>query len=72
MEIVCDFILICQYFMNFLVPYYLLTFNFLVGADSDTTSLKELLHAKIEKRKKQIHPAHNPRFNHLQLEIDCG
>jgi hypothetical protein len=24
------------------------------------------------KRKKQIHPAHNPRFNHdLQLEIDC-
>jgi hypothetical protein len=23
-------------------------------------------------RKKQIHPAHNPRFNHdLQLEIDC-
>jgi hypothetical protein len=59
--------------MNFLVSYYLLTFNFLVGADSDTTSLKELLHAKIEKRKKQIHPAHNPRFNHdLQLEIDCG
>jgi hypothetical protein len=59
--------------MNFLVPYYLLTFNFLVGADSDTTCLKELLHAKIEKRKKQIHPAHNPRFNHdLQLEIDCG
>jgi hypothetical protein len=30
------------------------------------------LHAKIEKRKKQTHPAHNPRFNHdLQLEIDC-
>jgi hypothetical protein len=30
------------------------------------------LHAKIDKRKKQIHPAHNPRFNHdLQLEIDC-
>ena len=30
------------------------------------------MHAKIEKRKKQIHPAHNPRFNHdLQLEIDC-
>jgi hypothetical protein len=24
------------------------------------------------KRQKQIHPAHNPRFNHdLQLEIDC-
>jgi hypothetical protein len=30
------------------------------------------LHEKIEKRKKQIHPAHNPRFNHdRQLEIDC-
>jgi hypothetical protein len=30
------------------------------------------LHAKIDKRKKQIHPANNPRFNHdLQLEIDC-
>ena len=30
------------------------------------------MHAKIAKRKKQIHPAHNPRFNHdLQLEIDC-
>ena len=36
------------------------------------TNLKEFLHAKIEKRKKQIHPAHNIRFNHdLQLEIDC-
>jgi hypothetical protein len=43
-----------------------------VGADSDSNKLKEFLHAKIEKRKKQIHPAHNPRFNHdLQLEIDC-
>ena len=30
------------------------------------------MHEKIDKRKKQIHPAHNPRFNHdLQLEIDC-
>jgi hypothetical protein len=30
------------------------------------------LHAKIDKRKNQIHPAHNIRFNHdLQLEIDC-
>jgi hypothetical protein len=38
----------------------------------DTNKLKEFLHAKIEKTKKQIHPAHNPRFNHdLQLEIDC-
>ncbi|CAN5206856.1 hypothetical protein BH18THE2_BH18THE2_16340 [soil metagenome] len=38
----------------------------------DTNKLKEFLHTKIEKRKKQIHPAHNPRFNHdLQLEIDC-
>ena len=31
-----------------------------------------MLHEKIDKRKKRIHPAHNPRFNHdLQLEIDC-
>ena len=30
------------------------------------------MHAKIAKRKKQIHPAHNPKFNHdMQLEIDC-
>jgi hypothetical protein len=38
----------------------------------DSNKLKEFLHAKIAKRKKHIHPAHNPRFNHdLQLEIDC-
>jgi hypothetical protein len=31
-----------------------------------------LLHEKIDKRKKRIHLANNPRFNHdLQLEIDC-
>jgi hypothetical protein len=30
------------------------------------------LNAKIDKRQKQIHPAHSSRFNHdLQLEIDC-
>ena len=41
-------------------------------AASDSDRLKELLHEKIEKRKKQIHHAHNPRFNHdMQLEIDC-
>ena len=38
----------------------------------DTNKLKDFLHAKIDKRKKRIHPAHNPRFNHdLQLEIYC-
>jgi hypothetical protein len=43
-----------------------------LGADSDSNKLKEFLHAKIAKRKEQIHPAHNIRFNHdLQLEIDC-
>ena len=43
-----------------------------MDTDSDSNRLKEFLHAKIEKTKKQIHPAHNPRFNHdLQLEIDC-
>ena len=40
--------------------------------DSDSDRLRQFLHAKIAKRKKQIHPAHNPRFNHdMQLEIDC-
>jgi len=40
--------------------------------DSDSDRLRKFLHAKIAKRKKQIHPAHNPRFNHdMQLEIDC-
>jgi hypothetical protein len=41
-------------------------------ATTNSDRLKELLHEKIAKRKKQIHPAHNPRFNHdMQLEIDC-
>jgi hypothetical protein len=40
--------------------------------NSDSDKLNEFLHEKIAKRKKRIHPAHNPRFNHdLQLEIDC-
>ena len=40
--------------------------------NSDSEKLREFLHAKIAKRKQQIHPAHNPRFNHyLQLETDC-
>jgi hypothetical protein len=40
--------------------------------DSDSDRLRIFLHAKIAKRKKQIHPARNPRFNHeMQLEIDC-
>jgi hypothetical protein len=43
-----------------------------VTIECDTNRLRELLHEKIEKRKKRLHPAHNPRFNHdLQLEIDC-
>ena len=30
------------------------------------------MHSKVDKRKRQIHPAHNIRYNHdLQLEIDC-
>ena len=37
----------------------------------DTNKLREFLQEKIDKRQKQIHPAHNSRFNHdLQLEID--
>jgi hypothetical protein len=40
--------------------------------NTDSDRLRKFLHAKIAKRKKQIHPAHNPRFNHdMQLEIDC-
>jgi hypothetical protein len=32
----------------------------------------ELLHERIAKRKKQIHPEHSARFNHdMQLQIDC-
>jgi hypothetical protein len=39
---------------------------------SQILNIKNREHAKIEKRKKQVHPAHNIRFNHdLQLEIDC-
>jgi len=42
----------------------------LVATDSDSDRPRKFLHAKIAKRKKQIHPAHNPRFNHdMQLEI---
>jgi hypothetical protein len=34
--------------------------------------LKGFLNEKIARRKKQIHPEHNLRFNHdMQLEIDC-
>jgi len=41
-----------------------------VAADSD--KLREFLHAKIAKRKKQIHPEHSARFNHdMQLQIVC-
>ena len=40
--------------------------------NSESDKLIEFLHAKIAKRKKQIHPAHSPRFNYdIQLEIDC-
>jgi hypothetical protein len=38
----------------------------------DTERLKGFLYDKIAHRKKKIHPAHSPRFNHdMQLEIDC-
>jgi hypothetical protein len=39
--------------------------------NSDSDKLREFLHAKIAKRKKQIHPEHSARFNHdMQLQID--
>ena len=44
----------------------------LVPIDLDSGKLREFLHAKIAKRKKQIHPEHSARFNHdIQLQIDC-
>jgi hypothetical protein len=43
-----------------------------VAITSDIDRLKEYLHAKIAKRKKQIHPEHSARFNHdMQLQIDA-
>jgi hypothetical protein len=43
-----------------------------VAINSDSNKLGEFLHAKIVKRKKQIHPEHSARFNHdMQLQIDC-
>jgi hypothetical protein len=43
-----------------------------VAINSDSDKLREFLHAKIAKRKKQIHPEHSARFNHdMQLQIDC-
>src|SRR5919112_1146164 len=43
----------------------------LVDFNSDSNKLREFLHAKIAKRKKQIHPEHSARFNHdMQLHID--
>jgi hypothetical protein len=39
---------------------------------SDSGRLREFLHERIAKRKKQIHPEHSARFNHdMQLQIDC-
>jgi hypothetical protein len=39
---------------------------------SDSGRLREFLHERIAKRKKQIHPEHSARFNHdMQLQIEC-
>jgi hypothetical protein len=66
----------CQNAIKFqpcrLVAYYLPTPFNRVTTNSESDKLIEFLHAKIAKRKKQIHPAHSPRFNYdIQLEIDC-
>jgi hypothetical protein len=43
-----------------------------VAINSDSDRLRDFLHAKIAKRKKQIHPEQSARFNHdMQLQIDC-
>jgi hypothetical protein len=53
-------------------PYYPHTSIFIVVINPDSNKLREFLHAKIAKRKKQIHPEHSARFNHdMQLQIDC-
>ena len=40
--------------------------------NSDSDRLREFLQAKIDRRKKQIHPEHSARFNHdMRLQIDC-
>jgi hypothetical protein len=36
-----------------------------VSTNSNSDSLKESPHVKIAKRKKQIHPKHNAKFNHI-------
>jgi hypothetical protein len=52
-------------------PYYLPSLVLLAAINSDLDRLREFLHAKIAKRKKQIHPEHSARFNHgMQLLID--
>jgi hypothetical protein len=60
---------------NDLLVRILIIFQFyhcLLADDTNSNKIKEFLHEKIDKRKNQIHPAHNIRFNHdLQLEIDC-
>ena len=53
-------------------PYYLLILNFSYGYSFRIGKLREFLHERITKRKKQIHPEHSARFNHdMQLQIDC-
>jgi hypothetical protein len=43
-----------------------------MATHSDSGRLREFLHERIAKRKKQIHPEHSARFNHdMQLQIDC-
>jgi hypothetical protein len=43
-----------------------------MAIQSDSGRLREFLHERIAKRKKQIHPEHSARFNHdMQLQIDC-
>jgi hypothetical protein len=48
------------------------TYNLFVAVNTDSNKLRDFLRPKIAKRRNQIHPGHNPRFNHdVQLQIDC-
>jgi hypothetical protein len=56
----------------FLQPIFIIFKPSTLLVTDDIERLKGFLRDKIAQRKKRIHPAHSPRFNHdMQLEIDC-
>lgn len=45
---------------------------FFVAVNTDSDKLRELLHAKIAKRKKQIHPEHSVYCSNISLSCMAG